>query len=411
MGVLSRRYGARPAASTANPSALACFTLGRMAVGNLLLRWLWPSPTGPIDRATYRLRLILAIQIAVFGLVSFLVLSVGRSTSVLLSLPEFVSHLLLGLALWNNRTTWNTVLPVASIGVVGVAMGESAVVEVMFIFFIIPVVFPFYSSTKDALTTQILVWVMVAGAGTGMVVVAPDRMPWTWFIVQIAAIGVVGTLMVMLRFSILHLIGANQRLENNLAQYHALYDDGYRVTLVIGDSGHVREVHGAAAQLFGIEASRVVGKALHGLAGVGHRRPPAVGGLPPWHPPSRPLGHLDSACRGGRRCSFRPPGAGYPSAAGPGHSAHRRGIRRCPFQGRHSRGCRRLSLRKHDLRQVLEDPSVRRPSATPLRPAEVPVAEHQAPARTSKPSSIACLPRKAKPLAGPPWAERGYHRR
>ena len=260
MGVLSRRYGARPAASTANPSALAYFTLGRMAVGNLLLRWLWPSPTGPIDRATYRLRLILAIQIAVFGLVSFLVLSVGRSTSVLLSLPEFVSHLLLGLALWNNRTTWNTVLPVASIGVVGVAMGESAVVEVMFIFFIIPVVFPFYSSTKDALTTQILVWVMVAGAGTGMVVVAPDRMPWTWFIVQIAAIGVVGTLMVMLRFSILHLIGANQRLENNLAQYHALYDDGYRVTLVIGDSGHVREVHGAAARLFGIEASRVVGR-------------------------------------------------------------------------------------------------------------------------------------------------------
>ena len=230
------------------------------AVGNLLLRWLRPSLTGPIDRVTYRLRLVLAIQIAVFGIVSFLVLSVGRSASVVLSLPELVSHLMLGLALWNNRTAWSTVLPVAAIGVAGMAISESAVVEVLFIFFIIPVVLPFYSSTKDALTTQILVWVMVVGAGTGMVVMAPDRMPWTWFIVQVAAIGVVGSLMVIMRFSILRLVGANQRLENNLAHYRTLYDDGYRVTLIMGASGHVREVHGAAERLFGVEASRVVGR-------------------------------------------------------------------------------------------------------------------------------------------------------
>jgi PAS domain-containing protein len=213
-----------------------------------------------VDRATYRLRLVLAIQIAVFGLVSFLALSLGRSTPLQLEFPELLAHVALGAFLWTNRITWSSVLSVAGMGVVGIAVGGSDALEIVFIFFIIPLVLPFYSSTKVALTTQILVWVMVAGAGTGMAVAAPDRVPWAAFVIQVAAIGLVGTLMVIFRFSLLRLIGANHRLENVLAQYRVLYDDGAHATLVLGRSGHIREVHGAADRLLDTNRQDLLGQ-------------------------------------------------------------------------------------------------------------------------------------------------------
>lgn len=223
------------------------------------LRWLRPSPAGPLDRVTYRLRLVLAIQIAVFGLVTFLVLYLGRSLSPWLALPELVSHAMLGLALWTNRVTWSTVLPVASVGVLGMALGTGATVEIFFIFFIIPVVLPFYARTRTALTTQILVWVMLAGAGAGIAVTAPDRMPWTALVIEVSAIGLVGTLMVIFRFSLLRLTGANQRLENVLKQYRLLYDDGHQATLVLGSSGHIRAVYGSSEALLGAGPEALVG--------------------------------------------------------------------------------------------------------------------------------------------------------
>ena len=226
----------------------------------IILHWLRPSPAGAVDRATYRLRLVLAIQIAVFGLISFLVLSIGRSTSMSLAVPELVAHVALGLFLWTNRITWSSILAVAGVGVAGMAIGPGASIEVLFVFFIIPLVLPFYSSTRVALTTQILVWVAVATAGTGVAIAAPDRLPWTSFVIQVAAIGLVGTLMVIFRFSLLRLIGANHRLENQLAHYQTLYDDGMRATLVLGRSGHIREVRGAAAQLLGMDIQELVGK-------------------------------------------------------------------------------------------------------------------------------------------------------
>ncbi len=223
------------------------------------LRWLRPSPAGPLDRATYRLRLVLAVQIAVFGLVAFLVLYLGRSLSPWLALPELVSHAMLALALWTNRVTWGTILPVASVGILGIALGTGVSVEIFFIFFIIPVVLPFYARTRTALTTQILVWVMLAGAGAGIAVTAPDRMPWTALVIQVSAIGLVGTLMVIFRFSLLRLTGANQRLENVLQQYRLLYDDGHRATLVLGNSGHIRAVYGSSEALLGAGPEALVG--------------------------------------------------------------------------------------------------------------------------------------------------------
>ena len=229
-------------------------------MGNFILRWLRPSPAGPVDRATYRLRLVLAVQIAVFGLVGFLVLALGRSMPPLLALPELAAHVLLGLLLWTNRITWGTILAVAGLGVADTVIGDSGTVEVMLVFFIIPLVLPFYTRTAIALTTQILVWVMVAGTGIGMVVTAPDRMPWISLVAQLGAIGLVGTLMVIFRFSLLRLIGANQRLENVVAQYQAVYENGGRATLVLSRYGHIRSVHGSASQLLGIVAFKLVGQ-------------------------------------------------------------------------------------------------------------------------------------------------------
>jgi PAS domain-containing protein len=223
------------------------------------MRWLRPSPVGPLDRVTYRLRLVLAIQIAVFGLITFLVLYLGRSTSPWLALPELVSHAALGLFLWINRITWATVLTISMVGVLGIALGNAATLEVFFIFFIIPLVLPFYSSTRIALTTQILTWVMVGGAGAGIAIAAPDRMPWTALVIEASAIGLVGTLMVIFRFSLLRLTGANQRLENVLSQYRLLYDDSYRATLVLGGSGNIRAVYGSSEALLGAGPEVLVG--------------------------------------------------------------------------------------------------------------------------------------------------------
>ena len=229
-------------------------------MGGLILRWLRPSPAGTMDRATFRLRLVLAIQIAVFGLVGYLVLSLGRSTSMLLALPELVAHVALGLLLWNNRINFAGVITVAAVGVVGISLGERNALEIMLIFFVIPFVLPFYARTSVALTTQILVWVMVAGAGSGAAVMASDRMPWTALVVQISAIGLVGTLMVIFRYSLLRLIGANQRLENSLIRYQVLYDNGDSATLVLGPAGYIREVHGAATELLGAGPKDLLGQ-------------------------------------------------------------------------------------------------------------------------------------------------------
>ena len=226
-----------------------------------VLHWLRPSGFGgPVDRATYRLRLVLSVQVGVFGLVMYLVLSLGESSSVALALPELVSHLLLAFFLWTNRITWSTVLPVAAVGVVSLAIGEGPTVEIFAIFFIIPLVLPFYSSSWVALTTQILVWVMLAGAGAGVAIMAPDRMPWTALVIEVSAIALVGTLMVIFRYSLLRLTGANQRLENTLAQYRLLYDAGLRTTLVLTGTGHVSEVHGASAEMLGLEQEQLVGR-------------------------------------------------------------------------------------------------------------------------------------------------------
>ena len=229
-------------------------------MGNFILRWLKPSPAGPIDRATYRLRLVLAVQIAAFGLAGFLVLSIGMSVSPLLMLPELVAHVLLGLLLWTNRVTLAPVLAVAGLGVADAAMGDRNAIELLLVFFIIPLVLPFYRNTAVALTTQILVWVMVAGAGLGIMATAADRMPWTSLVAQLGAIGLVGTLMVIFRFSLLRLIGANQRLENTLAQYRGLYENGSHATLVLGTQGNIREVYGSAGQLLGAEPADMVGR-------------------------------------------------------------------------------------------------------------------------------------------------------
>ena len=263
-------------------------------MGSLILRWLRPSPAGPIDRATYRLRLVLAVQIAVFGMVGFLVLSLARSSPLAMASPELLAHLGLGLALWTNRINWATVLTVAGLGVAGMAIGGDATLEIMFIFYIIPLVLPFYASTRVALTTQILVWVMVAGAGTGLVVAAPDRVPWSGFIVQIAAIGLVGTLMVIFRFSLVHLIGRNQRLENTLAQYRVLYDNGTRATLVLSRSGHIKEVHGDAVRLLGLEMPDLVGRHYTDLPAS------AIGPHQAWE------AHLKGEVSDGRKAWIRP---------------------------------------------------------------------------------------------------------
>ena len=229
-------------------------------MGNFILRWLRPSPAGPVDRATYRLRLVLAVQIAIFGLAGFMILSIGRSISPFLALPELAAHVLLGLLLWTNRITWPTVLAVAGLGVADAAIGDRGTLELMLVFFIIPLVLPFYRSTAVALTTQILVWVMVAGAGLGMVITAPDRMPWMSLVAQLGAIGLVGTLMVIFRFSLLRLIGANQRLENVVAQYRGLYENGAHATLVLGGHGNIREVYGSTNHLLGIASIDIVGR-------------------------------------------------------------------------------------------------------------------------------------------------------
>jgi PAS domain-containing protein len=270
-------------------------------MGSLILRWLRPSPAGPIDRATYRLRLVLAVQIAVFGVVGFLVLSLARPFPLAMASPELLAHLGLGLALWTNRINWATVLTVASLGVAGMAIGGGATLEIMFIFYIIPLVLPFYASTRLALTTQILVWVMVAGAGTGLVVAAPDRVPWNGFIVQISAIGLVGTLMVIFRFSLVQLIGRNQRLENTLAQYRVLYDHGTRATLVLSRSGHIREVHGEAVRLLGLEMLDPVGLHYTDLPAS------AIGSHRTWE------AHLKSKGAGERKAWVRPSRRSEPS--------------------------------------------------------------------------------------------------
>lgn len=245
-------------------------------MGNLILHWLRPSPAGPVDRATYRLRLVLAIQIALSGVVGSLVLALGRSTPPLLALPGLAAYVLLGLFLWTSRITWATVLAVAGLGVADLAIGGSGAVEVMLVFFIIPLVLPFYASTGVALATQIVVWVMVAGAGIGMVVAAPDRVPWNSFVAQVGAIGLVGTLMVIFRFSLLRLIGANQRLENVVAQYRTLHDAGTRATLVVGSYGLIREVHGPAMQLLGMDAPELIGQ-LYSVV-----PPSVIGGQEAW---------------------------------------------------------------------------------------------------------------------------------
>ena len=225
-----------------------------------VLRWLRPSVIGAVDRATYRLRIVLSVQVGVFGLVTYLVLSLGESSSVGLALPELIAHLLLAFFLWTNRITWSTVLPVAALGVVGLAIGEGPTVEILAIFFIIPLVLPFYSSTTVALTTQILVWIMLAGAGSSMAIMAPDRMPWTALVIEVSAIALVGTLMVIFRYSLLRLTGANRRLENTLAQYRLLYDAGPRTTLVLTETGHISEVHGASTEMLGLPQEELVGR-------------------------------------------------------------------------------------------------------------------------------------------------------
>ena len=231
-----------------------------------LLGWLVPTSVGPLDRATYRLRLVLAVQFAVMGIVIYLILWLGKGENPALVVPELVAHVALGFFLWVALIRWYTMLLVAAGGVVGMALGGPASVEVLTIFFVLPLALPFYRSTRVALATQIIIWSMVALTGAGMAFTAPDRLHWSSFIIQASGIGVAGTLMVIFRLSLLRLTGVNQRLDNLLSQYQMLYENGGRTTLSLDSSGLIRNVHGASSEVLGTAPDKLLGRPFSSIA-------------------------------------------------------------------------------------------------------------------------------------------------
>ena len=231
-----------------------------------LLSWLVPTSVGPLDRATYRLRLVLAVQFMAMGIAIYLILWLGKGEHPALVVPELAAHVALGLFLWVALIRWYTMLLVAAGGVAGIALGGAATVEVLTIFFVLPLVLLFYRSTRIALVTQIIIWNMVAWTGAGMAFAAPDRLHWSTFIIEASAIGVVSTLMVILRLSLLRLTGVNQRLDNVLSQYQMLYENGERTTLALDSAGFIRGVHGASVHVLGVEAEELLGRPFASIA-------------------------------------------------------------------------------------------------------------------------------------------------
>jgi PAS domain-containing protein len=231
-----------------------------------LLGWLVPTSVGPLDRATYRLRLVLAVQFMAMGIAIYLILWLGKGEHPALVLPELAAHVALGFFLWIALIRWYTMLLVAAGGVAGIALGGPATVEVLTIFFVLPLTLPFYRSTRVALATQIIIWNMVAWTGAGMAFTAPDRLHWSTFIIEASAIGVVGTLMVIFRLSLLRLTGVNQRLDNLLSQYQMLYENGGRTTLALDESGFIRSVHGASVEVLGAEPDQLLGRPFASIA-------------------------------------------------------------------------------------------------------------------------------------------------
>ena len=110
------------------------------------LDWLIPTYVGPLDRATYRLRLVLAVQFLGMGLAIYLILWLGRGEHPAIVVPELVAHVALGIFLWTAFIRWYTMILVAAGGVTGMALGGAATVEVLTIFFVLPLTCLLYTS-------------------------------------------------------------------------------------------------------------------------------------------------------------------------------------------------------------------------------------------------------------------------
>ena len=230
------------------------------------LDWLIPTYVGPLDRATYRLRLVLAVQFLGMGLAIYLILWLGRGEHPAIVVPELVAHVALGIFLWTAFIRWYTMILVAAGGVTGMALGGAATVEVLTIFFVLPLTLLFYKSTRSALATQIIIWNMVAWTGAGMAFTASDRLHWSTFLIEASAIGIISTLMVILRLSLVKLTGTSQRLENLITQYQMIHERRDRATLILNTSGDIVSIHGKGDELLGMQANMLHGRSFASIA-------------------------------------------------------------------------------------------------------------------------------------------------